>query len=104
QTGLRVADATARLRAHADAARSTTTRHLNTTSGSSGGNLVPQDGPPLFVAEEFATAARSTATLERALATRPLPESGMKVKIARLSGGATVDVQGASENATVSET
>jgi hypothetical protein len=48
-----------------------------TTTAAGGGDFVPAAGPPIFIAEEFARAARNASMLLNTLRTRPLPETGM---------------------------
>lgn len=92
--GQTLADAKRRLAEHRD---------LATTTDSAGGYLIPKDNVPVFIADEFAAAARAQATLATALPYEPLPESGMTVKQPRITTGATVAVT-SSENSAVSET
>lgn len=64
--------------------------------------FIPAAGPPLFIAEQFATAARARAALAAALPQQPLPQQGDHIEVPRLATGAAVAVV-ASENATVQE-
>jgi hypothetical protein len=64
-----------------------------TTTAAGGGDFVPAAGPPIFIAEEFARAARNASMLLNTLRTRPLPETGMKLDVPRLATGASVAVQ-----------
>jgi HK97 family phage major capsid protein len=77
-------------------------RDLTTTAGA-GGEFVPAGGPPIFIAEEFARAARNASMLLSALRRRPLPEAGMKLDVPRLATGASAAVQNP-ELTAVSET
>ncbi|MDQ5874484.1 MAG: phage major capsid protein [Actinomycetota bacterium] len=76
-------------------------RDLSSTAGA-GGEFVPGGGPPVFVAEAFATAARARSRMATILPTRPLPESGLKVQAPRFGNGSAVAVH--VENAAVQET
>jgi hypothetical protein len=62
----------------------------------------PSAGPPLFLADAFAAAARARAGLADALPKRPMPAQGDHIEVPRLATGAAVAVV-ATENATVSE-
>ncbi len=65
--------------------------------------FIPAAGAPMFIAEEFAIAARGRAALAQALPQRPLPMAGDHIEVPRLSSGAAVAVT-VSENSTVQET
>jgi Phage capsid family len=77
-------------------------RDLTTTAGA-GGDFVPAGSPPIFIADEFARAARNASMLLGTLGTRPLPETGMKLEVPRLATGASAAVQNR-ELSLVSET
>jgi Phage capsid family len=68
-----------------------------------GNAFVPAGGPPLYIAEEFAVAARQRATLANALPQRELPMAGSHIEVPKLTVGGSVAIQ-ASENAAVQET
>jgi hypothetical protein len=91
-----IADAEERLRVSASVG-ATELRDLS----SSGNPFVPA-GTAVFVATEFAVAARARASLFAALPQLPLPAYGLKVEVPRLTGGGSVAVL-ASDNATVTE-
>lgn len=67
------------------------------------GGFIPAAGAPMFLAEQFATAARARAALAAALPQVPLPQEGDHIEIPRLATGAAVAVV-ASENSGVQET
>jgi hypothetical protein len=67
------------------------------TSASLGAVVPGASGLPLWASEAFAAAARSAAPLYMALDRPPLPPQGMEVPIAKVTVGATVEVQ-ATEN------
>lgn len=76
-------------------------RDLSSTAGV-GGEFIPSAGPPVFVAEAFATAARARSRMATILPTRRLPESGLKVTAPRFGTGSAAAVH--VENAAVQET
>jgi hypothetical protein len=65
--------------------------------------FIPAAGAPMFIAEQFAAAARARAGLAAALRQEPLPAQGDHIETPRLATGAAVAVV-ASENAAVQET
>jgi hypothetical protein len=65
--------------------------------------FVPAAGAPMFLAEQFATAARARAGLAAVLRQEPLPQQGDHIEAPRLTTGAAVAVV-PSENAVVQET
>jgi HK97 family phage prohead protease len=69
------------------------------TSADPGAGAFVPAGPPAYVAEEFARAARSQATLAAALRTAPLPPQGLTVEVPRITTGSTVAVQAAENDA-----
>src|SRR6266540_6849232 len=64
--------------------------------------FIPAAGAPMFIAEQFATAARGRAALAAALPQQPLSPEGDHIETPRLVTGAAVAVV-ASENSTVQE-
>ncbi|MGI8707943.1 MAG: phage major capsid protein [Actinomycetota bacterium] len=88
-------DARGRLRAAAER------RDLTSTPGA-GGGLVPGGGPPVFISDAFALAARAKSVMADVLPTRPLPESGLKVTTPRFGSGSAVAIH--VEATTVQET
>jgi hypothetical protein len=69
---------------------------------SSSGNPFVPVGVAVYVAQEFAVAARARASLFAALPQLPLPQYGLKVEVPRLTGGGSVAVI-TSDNSTVTE-
>jgi hypothetical protein len=63
----------------------------------------PSAGPPMFIADAFAAAARARAGLADVLPKRPMPQQGDHIEVPRLATGAAVAVT-ASEGSTVQET
>src|SRR5207247_1438445 len=61
------------------------------SAGGAGGTWIPT-GPPAYVADQFAVAARERAALAALLPEHPIPEKGMTTGAPRLSSGASVDV------------
>jgi Phage capsid family len=96
-----LAEASERLRAVREFDRYELDRLAQRDLTSSG--FVPANGPPMFLAERFAVAARARAGLFMALPQEPLPQAGDHIEVPRLTTGAAVAVA-ASENATVQET
>lgn len=74
-----------------------------TTTATAGGNFVPSNSPPSYVADAFAVGARNAAVLASQLRSEALPPVGMTVSTARFSTGGTTVVQ-SSENSATSET
>jgi hypothetical protein len=72
------------------------------TMGDPGGQAFLPSGPPGYLGDLFATAARAQSALADALPMRPLPEFGAKIEVPRVQSGAAVAVQ-AAENAAVQE-
>lgn len=73
------------------------TRDLSTTP-TAGGYFVA-GGAPVHVAEAFAAAARSRATLPNLLPVHPLPETGMTLKTPRITTGVSTEPQAAENTA-----
>jgi hypothetical protein len=69
---------------------------------SSSGNTFVPSGVAVYVATEFAVAARARASLFAALPQLTLPQYGLKVEVPKLTAGGSVAVV-ASDNATVTE-
>lgn len=74
-------------------------RDLTTTS-TQGGGFVPT-GPPAFIGEAFAEAARASSVMSATLPVEPLSDKGMTLKTPRIVTGASTST--AAENTAVAE-